>query len=88
MNKLKKFNATVIYGTEACEYADGHTIKGTIRAINSGKVFGSYQTYEMDTEGDLRTLLNALYDADGWDTFFWELSQPDSKTQSTIAIPL
>lgn len=88
MSKLKKFKATVIYGTEASEYADGHTVKGAIRAIKSWKVFGDYKTYEMDTEEDLRTLLYSLEDANGWDTFFWELSKPDSETQSKTIIPL
>lgn len=87
-DNLKKFKVTVIYGTEASEYADGHTVKGTIRAIKSGKVFGDYKTYEMDTEEDLRTLLYALEDSNGWDTFFWELSKPDSETQSKTIIPL
>ena len=71
MDNLNKFKVTVVYGTEACSYANEHTTKGAIRAINSGKVEGDYRTYEMDTEKDFRTLLDALEDSAEWGDYFY-----------------
>lgn len=64
----KKYKLKIIYGKEACDYYDGHTLLGTIRKIKSGDVYGDYGEYEFDTEEDAKLVCKILCDADGWDT--------------------
>lgn len=67
-----KYKLKVIYGEEACTYADEHTPLGTIRAIKSGKVFGVYKEYSFNTENDRMIAIQILEDSYGWDNNMWE----------------
>lgn len=67
-----KYKLKVIYGEEACTYAEEHTPLGAIRAIKSGKVFGDYHEYSFDTEDDRETAIQILGDSYGWDNNMWE----------------
>ena len=76
---MGKFKFTVVFGKEACNYADEHGVKKTVKAFNSGELNeGMYRTYEMDTEEDVKQLLQALDDAWGWDASTFDMEQkPD-----------
>lgn len=63
---------TVIFGKEACAYADGHGIKKAISEIDSGRIYGGYCHYETETEHDMDVVKKALSDSNGWEDFFWE----------------
>lgn len=70
-----KIKFTVIYGTDACDYAMEHGINGAKRALNSGKLDclqGMHRTYYLDTEADLDVVKQVLDDAWGWDASHWE----------------
>ena len=61
-----KHTITVIFGSEACDYLDEHTVKGTIRKINKGDLEGMVAKYELDTPHDAEVLLQAIDDTLGW----------------------
>lgn len=69
-----KYKLTVLYGEEACDYADEHRgyIQAAIRAIKAGKVFGGHAEYTFDTEEDRETAKLILEDAYGWENNMWE----------------
>ena len=69
-----KYKLRVLYGGEACDWADEHTsyIKGAIRSIKTGNIFGDYKEYEFDTEEDRNTAKIILEDSYGWDNNMWE----------------
>lgn len=67
-----KYILKVIYGAEACAYADEHTPLGTIRAIKSNKIFGDYKEYCFETEQDRELAKQILEDSYGWDNNMWE----------------
>ena len=71
---MKKYKLRVLYGGEACDWADEHAsyIKGAIRSIKAGNLFGDYKEYEFDTEHDREVALNILSDSNGWDNNMWE----------------
>ena len=70
---MGKYKFTVVYGKEASYYADEHGVKETVKAFESGELNeGMYHTYELDTENDVRQLLQALDDAYGWDAYFFD----------------
>ena len=63
---MKKFKLKVLFGTDACNYAEEFSEKGAIRKIHKGDVYGSVGTYTFDTEEDLKTAMKILEDFDGW----------------------
>lgn len=69
-----KYKLGVLYGAEACVWADGHSssVKGAIKQIKAGNLFGDYKEYEFDTEKDRETAKMILEDSYGWDNNMWE----------------
>ena len=71
----KKIKFTVIYGTDACDYAMEHSVNSAKRALDSGKLDslqGMHRTYYLDTEADLEVVKQVLDDAWGWDASHYE----------------
>lgn len=62
----QKHKITIIFGESASDYAADYGEKRAIVRINKGLLEGDVQTYELDTENDLKVLLTALGDFDGW----------------------
>ena len=73
-----KKKLTVVFGTEACRYADEQGVKEAIELIQTGELEGMWRTYEMDTEDDIHQLTQALDDAWGWDASTFELVQDEN----------
>ena len=76
MAKQKKIKLTVIYGTDACNYAMEHSVNGAKRMLDSGKLDclqGMHRTYELDTEADLEVVKQVLDDAWGWEASYFEV---------------
>lgn len=71
----KKYQLTVIYGNEACEYYDGHSLRATKIAVNKCKVFGNVETYVFDTQKDMELAQQILLDVDGWENSAWEVKE-------------
>jgi len=69
-----KYKLRVLYGEEACKWADEHAsyIKGAIRSIKAGNLFGDYKEYKFDTEQDRDVAKLILEDAYSWDNNMWE----------------
>ena len=63
---MKKFKLKVIFGTDACNYAEEFSERGAIRKIHKREVEGDTGTYTFDTEEDLKTAIRILADSDGW----------------------
>ena len=63
----KKIRLKVVYGIEACEYAEGHNIERTIRKIKDGSINGDHKTYLVDTEEDVKVIKQILADSNGWE---------------------
>ena len=76
---MGKHRFTVVFGTEACRYADEHGTKKTISAIERGEIDGMWRTYELDTEADAEQLTHALCDAWGWDGSYFDTELIDGK---------
>lgn len=78
---MGKFKFTVVFGKEACNYVDEHGVKATVEALETGELEaldGMWRTYEMDTEEDVKQLLQALDDAWGWDASTFDMERrPD-----------
>lgn len=72
---MKKKRFTVVFGTEACRYADEHSVKEAVELIQIGELEGMWRTYEMDTEDDILQLTQVLSDAWGWDASTYEMVQ-------------
>ena len=73
---MGKYRLTVIFGQEACDYADGHGAKKTAKALDAGKFeCGMHRTYELDTWEDVLVLTQALDDAWGWDASYFDIEQ-------------
>lgn len=62
----QKHKVTIIFGEAASRYACDYGEKRAIVRINKGLLEGNVRTYELDTADDLRVLLTALGDFDGW----------------------
>ena len=71
----KKYQLTVIYGSEACDYYDGHSLKGTKIMVNKNKIYGMVESYVFDTEKDMELAKQILMDADGWENSAWEVKE-------------
>ena len=76
---MRKYKLTVVFGSEACYYADEHGTKKTISAIEQGKIEGMWRTYELDTLEDVLQLAQALDDAWGWDGSYFDTELVDGK---------
>lgn len=76
---MGKHKLTVVFGTEACRYADNYGVKETVSAIERGEVGGMYRTYELDTEADAEQLTQALCDAWGWDGSYFDTELTNGK---------
>lgn len=63
---MNKFKMKVIYGTNACDYADEFSEKGAIRKVSKGDIEGMVGNYTFDTKKDLETAKQILSDSDGW----------------------
>lgn len=64
--KAEKFKLNVIFGEEAADEAADYGYKKAAKKINKGKLFGSVNEYEFDSEKDRDTATQMLNDADGW----------------------
>ena len=62
----QKHKVTIIFGERASDYACDYGEEKAIARINKGKLEGMVCTYELDTADDLKVLLEALGDFDGW----------------------
>ena len=71
----KKYQLTVIYGNEACDYYDGHSLRATKVMVNKNKIFGMVESYVFDTKKDMELAQQILLDADGWETNAWEVKE-------------
>ncbi len=69
-----KYKLLVLYGQEACDWADEHCsyIKGAIRQIKSGELFGGYQEFLFDTLHDREMAKNILEYSCGWENNIWQ----------------
>ena len=65
----------VLYGSEACDYADEHTMKGAIRKVKRGDIDGMYCEYEFDTKHDAVLIYKILEDADGWNSSIIDIEE-------------
>lgn len=70
--KAKKFKLNIIFGEEAADEAADYGYKKTAKKINLGKLNGSVNEYEFDSEKDRGTAIQMLNDADGWLGAYWE----------------
>lgn len=70
--KAKKFKLNIIFGEEAADEAADYGYKKTAKKINLGKLDGSINEYEFDSEKDRGTAIQMLNDADGWLGAYWE----------------
>lgn len=70
--KAKKFKLNIIFGEEAADEAADYGYKKTAKKINLGKLDGSVNEYEFDSEKDRDTATQMLNDADGWLGAYWE----------------
>jgi len=68
-----KYKLGVLYGAEACVWADEHpsSVKEAIKQIKAGKIFGDYKEYEFANSKDRETATILLEDAYGWDNNMW-----------------
>ena len=62
----QKHKITIIFGERASDYACDYGEEKAIARINKEKLEGMVCTYELDTADDLKVLLTALGDFDGW----------------------
>lgn len=62
----QKHKITIIFGERASDYACDYGEEKAIARINKGKLEGMVCIYELDTADDLKVLLTALGDFDGW----------------------
>lgn len=70
--KAKKFKLNIIFGEEAADEAADYGYKKTAKKINLGKLDGSVNEYEFDSEKDRGAAIQMLNDADGWLGTYWE----------------
>jgi hypothetical protein len=70
--KAEKFKLNIIFGEEAADEAADYGYKKTAKKINLGKLDGSVNEYEFDSEKDRDTAIQMLNDADGWLGAYWE----------------
>jgi len=71
----KKYKLTVIYGTEACNEYNEHTLDTVRRKIRNGDISGDVKTCAFDTIHDVNIACQMLLDDDGWMTNAWELKE-------------
>lgn len=71
-NMEKKYKLKVLYGSEACDYADEHTYAGAVKKVKKGELDGSYCEYKFDTEEDMNTAKEMIADFDGWNDYWTE----------------
>jgi len=71
----KKYKLTVIYGTEACDEYDEHTLDTVKRKIRNGDISGDVKSYVFDTMHDVNIATQMLLDDDGWEINAWELKE-------------
>lgn len=74
---MAKYKLTVVFGSEACYYADEHGTKETVAAIERDEIEGMWRTYELDTLEDAHQLTQALNDAWGWEGSFIDFEQKE-----------
>lgn len=75
---MGKYRLTVVYGKEACYYADEHGTTETVRALDTGELpEGMHRTYELDTWDDLLLMTQVLDDAWGWDASWFDIERHD-----------
>lgn len=70
--KAEKFKLNVIFGEEAADEAADYGYKKAAKKIKLGKLGGSVNEYEFDSEKDRDTATQMLNDADGWLGTYWE----------------
>ena len=76
---MGKHKLTVVFGTEACRYADNYGVHAAVSKIKNEVIEGMYRTYELDTEADAEQLTQALSDAWGWDGNYFDTELIDGK---------
>ena len=72
MEKITKHKLTVVFGSQASNYADSRGVDKAIEMIKAGKLEGSYSTYELDTKADVEMVAKAINDMCGWESSFWQ----------------